>query len=71
MNSAFREGVHSADIHEFIFQAAKHSDMEFVQLEGCLFAESQEWHFQVSKRSDNCSNIPQENGFVDVQGAKR
>ena len=70
MSSAFLEGGHSADIHEFFFQAAKHSDMEFVQLEGCVFAESQEWYFQVSKRSDNCSNIPQENGFVDIQGVK-
>ena len=42
MNSAFREGGHSADIHEFIFQAAKYSDMEFVQLQGCVFAKSQE-----------------------------
>ena len=50
MNSAFLEGGHSADIHEYFFQAAKYSDMEFVQLEGCVFVESQEWHFQVSKR---------------------
>ncbi len=66
MSSAFLEGGHSADIHEFFFQDAKYSDMEFVQLEGCVFAESQEWHFQVLKSSDHCSNIPQEKGFVDV-----
>ncbi len=64
MNSAFLEGGHSADIHEYFFQAAKYSDMEFVQLEGCVFVESQEWHFQVSKRWDNCSYIPQEGRFA-------
>ena len=40
--------------------------MEFVELQVCLFADCQEWHFQVSKRSDNCSNIPEEGGFADV-----
>ena len=50
MSSTFLEGGHSADIHEYFFQAAKYSDMEFVQLEGGVFVESQEWHFQVSKR---------------------
>ena len=47
MGSVVLEGGRSADIHEFFFQAAKHSDMEFVQLEECVFAECQEWNFQV------------------------
>ena len=64
--SAVMEVVRSADIHEFFFQATKSSDMEFVELQGSLLAESQEWHFQVLKLSDNCNNIPQESGFVDV-----
>ena len=49
MSSAILEGGHSTDIHEFFFQAAKHSDMEFVQLEGCVFAESQEWDLRLRK----------------------
>ncbi len=36
--SAVLEGGRSADIHEMFFQAAKSSDMEFVDLQGCLFA---------------------------------
>ncbi len=64
MFSAVLECGRSADIHEFFFQATKHSDMEFLQLQVCLLGESQEWYFQVSKRSDNCSNIPRESGFL-------
>ena len=66
MSSAILEGGHSTDIHEFFFQAANSSDMEFVELQGCPFAECQDWHFQVSKRSDNCSNIPQDGRFAYV-----
>ena len=38
MSSVFLEGGRSADICEFVFQAAKSSDMEFVELQGCLLA---------------------------------
>ncbi len=66
MSSAFLEGGRPANIHEFCFQAAKRSDMECVELQGCLFPDCQELHFQVSKRCDNCSNIPQEGRFAYV-----
>ena len=66
MGSAVLEVRRSANIHEFCFQAAKRSDMECVELQGCLFADCQEWHFQVSKRCDICSNIPQEGRFAYV-----
>ena len=56
---------------ESLFQVAKILEMCSEVMKGLVFVESQEWHFHVSKLSDNCSNIPQENGFVDVQGAKR
>ena len=71
MGSAVLEGVRSANIYEFCFQAAKRSDMDCVELQWGPFVHCQAWHIQVSKLSDNCSNIPQENGFVDVYCAKR
>ena len=37
MGRAVLEGGRPANIHEFCFQAAKRSDMECVQLQGCLF----------------------------------
>ena len=66
MGSAVLEGCRSADIHEFSFQAAKRTDMDCVELRGGLFADCQYWHFHVSKRSNNCSNILQEGRFADV-----
>ena len=48
MGSAFLEGGRSAYIHEFCYQTAKRSDMDCVELQGCLFSDSQEIHFQVS-----------------------
>ena len=62
MGSAVLEGGRQ----EFCFQTTKRSDMECVELQGCRFADCQEWHFHVSKRSDNCSNIMQEGRFADV-----
>ena len=47
MGSAVLEVGRFADIHEFFFQAAKRSEMNCVELQGCLFADCQEWHFQV------------------------
>ena len=40
---AVLEGVRSADIYEFCFQAAKRSDMDCVELQRGQFADSQEW----------------------------
>ncbi len=60
MGSAVLERGRSANIHEFCFQATKRSDMECVELQWCLFADCQEWQFEVLKRRDNCSKIPQE-----------
>ena len=73
MGSALLEGRRSANIHKFCFQAAKGLDMDCVELQ--IFADSKEWHFQISKRSNNCSSILQEGRFADVheywfQGAK-
>ncbi len=66
MGSAVLDGGRSAYINEFCFQAAKRSDMDCVELQGCLFADCQEIHFQVLKRSDNCSTILQERRFGNV-----
>ncbi len=66
MSSAVLEGVRSADIHELCFQTAKRSDMNCVELLWGLFDDCQEWHFQVSKLSDNCSTILQEGQIADV-----
>ena len=66
MGSAVLEVCRSADIHEICFQATKRSDMDCVELQGCLFAECQKWHFQVSKSLDNCSTILQERRFAVV-----
>ena len=43
-----------------MFHGAKRSDMEFVEVQGGLFANSQELHFQAAKRSDMNSTILQE-----------
>ena len=48
-----------------LFQAAKCSNMDCVELQVCLFVDWQEWHLQVSKRSDNCSTIQQDGRFAD------
>ena len=66
MRSAVLEGGRYANIHRFCFQAAKGLDMDCVELQICLFADCKEWHFQISKRSNNCSTILQEGRFVDV-----
>ena len=45
MGSAVLDCGRSAYIHEFCFQAARRSDMDCVELQVCLFANRQEWHF--------------------------
>ena len=50
MGSALLEVGPSADIHEIYFQAATLSDMDCVEVQGCLFADCQEWHFQAAER---------------------
>ena len=57
MGSAVLDGGRSSYIHGFCFQAAKRSDMDCVDLQEYLFADCQEWHFQVSIRSGNCNTI--------------
>ena len=37
MGSAVLDGGRSAYIHEFCFQAVKRSDLDCVELQGCLF----------------------------------
>ncbi len=54
MSSAVLEDGRSADIHELCFEAANRSDMDCVDVKVGLFDDCQEWHFQFSKRSDNC-----------------
>ena len=49
MCSAVPEGCRSAYFHEFRFRAAKPSDMVCVEMQGGLFADCQEWHFQPAK----------------------
>ena len=46
MGSAVLVGGGNADIQEFRFQAAKGSDMDSAELQGGLFADGEEWHFQ-------------------------
>ena len=46
MGSAMLKGGLFADIHEFCFQTAIRSDMECLELQGCLFADCQECHFR-------------------------
>ncbi len=55
MGSALLDGGRSAYINEFRFEAAKRSDMDCVELQGCRFADCQERHFQAAKRSDKSS----------------
>ncbi len=62
--SSVLEVGRSADFHEFCFHAAKRSDMYCDEMQGCLFADCQVWHFQDSKRSDNCSTTLQEGRFA-------
>ena len=66
MFSAVLDGGRSADIHEICFQAAKRSDMDCMELQGDLFAESQEWHIPVNKLSDNCNAFLEDIRFPDV-----
>ena len=49
MVSAFLVGGRFPDIQEFLFKYAKYSDKDCVELQGCLFADCQEWHFQAAK----------------------
>ena len=46
MGSAVLVGVGFVDIQDFSFEGAKRSDMECVELQGCLFADCHEWHFR-------------------------
>ncbi len=41
--------------------------MDYVEVQGGLFANSQEWHFQAAKRSDMSSTILQEGRFAHSQ----
>ena len=43
MGSAVLESGRCANIHELCFQAAKRSDMDCVEGQGGLFADSKEW----------------------------
>ncbi len=52
MCSAALEGGRSADIYELCFHTTKRSDMYCVEVQGGLFTDSHEWHFQAAKRSD-------------------
>ena len=67
MGSAVLEVGRPANINEFCFQAAKRSDMDCVEVQGGLFAESQEGHFQAAKRLDMSSTILQEGRFAHAQ----
>ena len=66
MGSAVLEGVSTANIKEFCFQATKRSDMNCVELQMCLFVGSQAFHFQASNLTDICSTIPQEICFAEI-----
>ena len=46
MSSDVLEVCLSADIHQFCFQAVKLSGMDFVEVQGRLFADFQECHFR-------------------------
>ena len=63
--SAVLEGGRTSDIHEFFFKLENFQIWTVCNCKG-LFSDFQEIHFQVSKRSDNCSAILQENRFADV-----
>ncbi len=67
MSRAVLEGVHSANIHELCIQVTKRSGMDCVDLQGCLFADRQEWHFQAASRSDKSSTILQEGRYAHAQ----
>ena len=67
MSSAVLEVGRSADIHEFCFLAAKYADMNCAEVQGFLFADFQEWHFQAAKRSDKSSTILHEGRFAHAQ----
>ncbi len=67
MCSAVLEVGRPANIHEFCFQAAKRSDMDCVEVQGGLFAESQEYQSQDAKRSDMSSAILQEGRFAHAR----
>ena len=41
--------------------------MGCVELQGGLFADCQEWHFQAAKSSENSSTILQEGRFANAQ----
>ena len=49
MSSAVLVGGRSADFHYLCFQVGKHSDRDCAEVQGCLFADCQERHFQAEK----------------------
>ena len=44
--------------------------MDCVEVQGGLFADRQEWHFQAAKRSDKSSKIQQEGRYADAQESR-
>ena len=66
MGSAVLLGDGFTDIQELLFHTAKRLHMGCVELQGCLFVDCQVLHFQVSKLTDICSTILQENRFANV-----
>ena len=50
-----------------MFQGAKRCDMDCVEVQGGLFDDSHEWHFQAAKSSDKSSTILQVCRFTDAQ----
>ena len=67
MGSSALVAVRSDDIQESCFQSAKRSDMDCAELQGCLFADCQEWHFQAAKCLYESSTILQVGRFGDAQ----
>ena len=67
MGSAVLLVALSSNVQEFCFQAAKHSYIECAELQGDLFADCEEWHFQAAKRFDKSRTILQEGRFADAE----
>ena len=44
--------------------------MNCAELQGCLFADCQEWHFQARKRTDKSSTILQDGRFADAEESR-
>ena len=67
MGRAVLEAGSSADIHKLCFQATKRSHVYCVEVNECLFTDSQVGYFQAAKISDKSSTIIQEVRFADVE----